>query len=140
MKILGQNGLNFIAAKYKELRDSLNNKVDKIKGKELSTNDFTDNHKRKVDSIPSSPKYTDTVTTVNGKTGAISKSDIVALGIPSVNTTYPKATQLSDGLMASSDKKKLDDIKVQVILTESAYNALSTEQQNDESKIYFIKA
>lgn len=123
-----------------DISDQLSGKVDKISGKSLSTNDYTNADKNKVDAIPTNPKYTDTVTTVNGKTGAISKSDIVALGIPSVNTTYSKATQSKDGLMASSDKKKLDDVKVQVILTESAYNALSTSQQNDESKIYFIKA
>ena len=37
---------------------------------------------------------TDTVTTVNGKTGAISKADIVALGIPSqdTDTTYSEIT------------------------------------------------
>ncbi len=31
---------------------------------------------------------TDTVTTINGKTGAISKADIVALGIPAQDTVY----------------------------------------------------
>lgn len=37
---------------------------------------------------------TDTVTTINGKTGAITKDDIVALGIPSsdTNTTYTEIT------------------------------------------------
>ena len=33
--------------------------------------------------VPSNAKFTDTVTTINGKTGAISKADIVALGVPS---------------------------------------------------------
>lgn len=105
-----------------------------------STNDFTDVAKNKVDAIPSNPKYTDTVTTVNGKTGAISKPDIVALGIPGSAKTYSVATASSDGLMSSGDKKKLDEVKTQIILTESAYNALSTSQQNDPNKIYFIKA
>ena len=30
----------------------------------------------------------DTITTINGKTGAIAKSDIIALGIPSQDTVY----------------------------------------------------
>lgn len=140
MKFLDETGLKFIANKFKELKKSLNNKVDKVSGKSLSTNDFTNTAKNKVDSIPSNPKYTDTVTTVNGKTGAISKSDIVALGIPGSAKTYSVATASSDGLMSSGDKKKLDEVKTQIILTESAYNALSTSQQNDKSKIYFIKA
>lgn len=121
-------------------KSAWNNKIDKVSGKGLSTNDFTNSHKTKVDAIPSSPKYTDTVTTINGKTGAISKADITALGIPSTNTTYPVATQSKNGLLSSADKKRLDNIKEQVALTESQYNALSSAQQNDGKKIYFIKA
>lgn len=117
-----------------------NNKVDKINGKSLSSNDFTDTAKGKVDAIPSNPKYTDTVTTINDKTGAISKADIVALGIPSKDTTYGLASQSSNGLMSAADKKRLDNIKEQIALTEAQYNALSSTQQNDSKKIYFIKA
>lgn len=97
IKTLGQNGLNFIASKYKELKSLLNtkadkseiktklseltedsthrtvtdtekstwnNKVDKIAGKGLSTNDYDNTAKSKVDAIPTNPKYTDTVTSV----------------------------------------------------------------------------
>lgn len=60
MKTLGQNGLNFIVNKYKELRTALSQKVDKIDGKSLSTNDYDNTAKSKVDAIPSNPKYTDT--------------------------------------------------------------------------------
>lgn len=60
MKTLGQNGLNFIVNKYKELRTALSKKVDKIDGKSLSTNDYDNTAKSKVDAIPSNPKYTDT--------------------------------------------------------------------------------
>lgn len=119
-----------------------NNKVDKVTGKGLSTNDYTNSAKAKVDAIPSSPKYTDTVTSINGKTGAITKADIVALGIPGqdTNTIYEVASQSSNGLMSAADKKRLDNIKEQVALTEAQYNALSSAQQNDSTKIYFIKA
>lgn len=65
----------------KQNKDALNKKVDGVEGKELSSNDFTDSYKAKVDAI-----------------------------------------------------------KEQVILTESEYNALSSTQKNDTSKIYFIKA
>lgn len=103
---------------------------------------LTDTEKAKITNIPASPKYTDTVTTINGKTGAISKADIVALGIPGqdTNTTYGLASQSSNGLMSAADKKRLDNIKEQVALTETQYNALSSAQQNDSTKIYFIKA
>ena len=107
-----------------------------------STNDYSDSAKTKVDNIPASPKYTDTVTTISGKTGAITKADIVALGIPGqdTNTTYGLASQSSNGLMSAADKKRLDNIKEQVALTEAQYNALSSAQKNDRKKIYFIKA
>lgn len=36
-------------------------KVDKVNGKGLSTNDYSDTAKAKVDAIPSDPKYTDTI-------------------------------------------------------------------------------
>lgn len=121
-------------------KSTWNNKVDAVTGKGLSTNDYTDAAKKKVDAIPSSPKYTDTVTTINGKTGAISKADITALGIPSTNTTYGLVTQSSNGLMSAADKKRLDNIREQTPLTEAQYTALSSTQQADKTKIYFIKA
>ena len=34
----------------------------------------------------------DTITTINGKTGAVSKADIVALGIPAQDTRVPNLT------------------------------------------------
>ena len=116
--------------------------VKKVEGKGLSTNDYSNADKAKVNNIPANPKYTDTVTSINGKTGAITKADIVALGIPSqdTNTTYGLASQSSNGLMSAADKKRLDNIKEQVALTETQYNALSSSQQNDSTKIYFIKA
>lgn len=51
------------AANKAYVDDNTNNKVDKITGKGLSTNDFTNADKAKVDAIPSNPKYTDTTYT-----------------------------------------------------------------------------
>lgn len=58
------------------------------------------------------PDDKDTITTINGKTGAISKADIVALGIPAqdTNTTYTSATTTNEGLMQPSHVKKLNTI------------------------------
>lgn len=39
----------------------IDKKVDKVAGKGLSTNDYTNAAKTKVDAIPANPKYTDTV-------------------------------------------------------------------------------
>ena len=57
----------------------------------------------------------DTVTTINGKTGAIAKSDIVALGIPAQDTVYthPATHSISEvsGLQTALDDK-VDDSQV----------------------------
>ena len=44
--------------------------------------------------VPVNAKFTDTntITTINGKTGAIAKADIVALGVPSQDTVYTHPT------------------------------------------------
>ena len=57
-------------------------KVDKVTGKGLSTNDYTNAAKDKVDAIPASPKYTDTVyndTAVKNRLTAIENKENVTL-------------------------------------------------------------
>lgn len=94
IKAIGQNGLNFIANKFKELKTLVDKKVDEVDGKGLSTNDYDSTAKSKVDAIPANPKYTD--------------------------TTYSEATSSSAGLMSAADKVKLNglggssDLKVEV--------------------------
>ena len=73
-----------VTDKEKSTWNTVSDKVDKIDGKSLSTNDYTDLAKQKVDAIPANPKYTD--------------------------TTYSNATTSSAGLMSASDKKKLDGL------------------------------
>lgn len=141
------------------MTNALANKVDKITGKGLSTEDFTTALLAKLNGIANgaevnqntfanvkvgtttivadsksdtlemtagsnvtlAPDATndkvtissqDTITTINGKTGAISKADIVALGIPGqdTNTTYGVVTASVNGLMSSVDKSKLDGV------------------------------
>jgi hypothetical protein len=47
-----------------------------------AVNADTVNGKTVAVDVPAGAKFTDTITTINGKTGAITKADIVALGIP----------------------------------------------------------
>ena len=59
-----------------------NKKVDKVNGKRLSTNDYTNAAKAKVDAIPANPKYTDTVyddTAVRNRLTNIEKYENVTL-------------------------------------------------------------
>lgn len=46
--------------------NKVTSKVDKVSGKGLSTNDYTNADKAKVDAIPPNPKYTDTIPDLSG--------------------------------------------------------------------------
>jgi hypothetical protein len=65
---------------------------------------------RVLTDVPVNAKFTDTVTTINGKTGAITKADIVALGIPAQDTVYthPSTHSISEvsGLQDALDSKQ----------------------------------
>lgn len=60
------------------------------------------NNSRVLTDVPENALFTDTITTINGKTGVITKSDITALGIPGQDTTYNIFTNTVDGLVPSS--------------------------------------
>lgn len=90
-----------------QLQKSVDNlkstKVDKVSGKELSSNDFTDQYKNKLDSMQGVP--------TGGSNGQVLKktADGVAWQNDN-NTTYAIATSSANGLMSSADKSKLDGI------------------------------
>ena len=106
----------------------LTNYVEKEEGKGLSTNDYTTEEKGKLAGIEEGAnKYTHPAydaqasgfykVTVDA-TGhvsavvAVTKDDIVGLGIPARDTTYSPATAQADGLMSKDDKAKLDGMDV----------------------------
>ena len=75
-----------------------------VEGKQMATEDYV-NNKVKTD-VPANAKFTDTVTTINGKTGAISKADIVALGIPAQDTIYTHPTTHPASMITESTTKR----------------------------------
>lgn len=126
-KLLNGNGLLFALQGFMtKVTALLGDKVDKMEGKGLSTNDYTTDEKNKLKGIASGANnYTHPAHTAY-KSGlyklavdalghvtnasAVTKADITALGIPGqdTNTTYSPATQSANGLMTAADKKKLD--------------------------------
>ena len=80
-------------------------------------NDKVDNSRVLTD-VPTGAEFTDTVTTINGKTGAISKADIVALGIPSqdTNTTYSEITTAEIDTGTASTLRTITGRRVKYIL------------------------
>jgi hypothetical protein len=85
--------------------------------------------------VPANAKFTDTVTTINGKTGAIAKSDITALGIPAQDTVYThpathSADMIVDGTTnkayTATEKNKLAGIETGANKTTIANNLTET--------------
>lgn len=93
-------------ATYKQVKE----RVAKEDGKGLSTHDLTTERKNKVDAIPANPKYTD--------------------------TTYGVATQTTNGLQSAQDKKKLDGLYKEQLISRTAYDALTTKDPNTKYYIY----
>ena len=77
-------------------------KVDKVTGKGLSTNDYTAAAKAKVDAIPASPKYTDTVyddTAVKSRLAAVEGMENVTLTAASGRLTNVSYTARYSSLL-----------------------------------------
>jgi hypothetical protein len=83
------------------LQDALDGKVD---------------NSRVLTDVPVNAKFTDTVTTINGKTGAITKADIVALGIPAQDTTYSEITTAEIDAGTASTLRTITGRRVKYIL------------------------
>lgn len=92
------------------LSEEVNDAIDKrhsshsisdVTGLQTALNGKVDNSRVLTD-VPENALFTDTITTINSKTGVITKSDITALGIPGQDTTYNVFTSTVDGLVPSS--------------------------------------
>ncbi|MBU5669668.1 hypothetical protein KQI68_07415 [Peptoniphilus sp. MSJ-1] len=116
MAYLDKDGLLKIASYFKDLRSKLNNKVDKINGKSLSSNDFTDTHKNKIDAIPSNPKYTDTVTTVENVLTSTSTSNALSANQGKI---------LNDSLSNKADKSNVSRCKTKGYPNASSWQSVS---------------
>ena len=130
-------------------KNDLSNKVDKVSGKGLSSNDYTSTDKSKVSAIPSSPKYTDTTysagsgLSLTGTTFSIDSTIARKSDIPSIDSalgtidlsSYATKTDLSNkvdkisgkGLSAndytSTDKNKVSAIPTSPKYTDTTYSA-----------------
>lgn len=119
---------DILDGKLKELE---NNKVDKVTGKQLSTNDYTTTEKNKLAGIEAGAEVNDPAfknvkvgtTTIVADTDAdtlefVAGSNVTItpdatndkLTISATDTTYSVATTSANGLMSSTDKSKLDGI------------------------------
>ena len=97
---------------YEALIAGLATKVDKVTGKDLSTNDFTDAYKTKLDGIEANANAYVLPQASASTLGGVKVGDNLAIdsstGVLSGN--YSAATTSANGLMSSTDKSKLDGI------------------------------
>lgn len=115
---LDSDGVLYLWQKIKaKITDAVKNKVDKVNGKGLSTNDYTTAEKTKLAGIvDGANKYVHPISSGNkhipsgGSSGQILRwgADGTAVWGSDNNTTYADATQSTHGLMSTIDKKKLD--------------------------------
>lgn len=126
-KIKGSSG-SYTMELLDDTTVDLSGKVDKVPGKDLSTNDYTTAEKTKLAGIAEGannyvhPSYTakasglyKVTVDATGHVSAVAevtKGDITALGIPGQDTTYPEATTAKAGLMSAADKSKLDGMTI----------------------------
>lgn len=104
--------------------------------------DKVDNSRVLTD-VPANAKFTDTITTINNKTGTITKDDIVALGIPSQDSVdelkfselSSTATNIdSEGIYKNVEYKRKDNTlyaKSTLSGTSPNYNQIKIEYYND---------
>lgn len=81
------------------LANALSSKVDVVEGKELSSNDFTDTHVEKLNSVENNAQV-NVIEAVN--------LDGVALEIVDKTVNIPMANASSAGILSASDKVRLD--------------------------------
>lgn len=111
-QFLTKDGLSHF---WLSVKSKLNAKVDKVDGKQLSSNDYTTVEKNKLAGLSN---YSHPTTSGNkhipagGAEGKILgwASDGTAQWVDDKNTTYGDATQSARGLMTAADKTKLNGI------------------------------
>lgn len=101
-------------AKVDDVNTALSAKVDKVNGKQLSTNDFTAAYKSKLDNIEDKANSYILPVASASALGGIKVGTNLSINsngvLSSTNTTYGAATNTADGLMSKEDKSKLDGI------------------------------
>lgn len=95
----------FIESTELHIDDLYNTKVDKIEGKGLSTNDFTDDYKNKIDNINDSILENDEILSnkINGKGLLYTELNIRDLNIPLPNTLENICIAMEDDSILSCD-------------------------------------
>ena len=118
-RVIGEGGSSDLSSYYTktETNNLLDNKVDKVNGKELSTNDFTDAYKQQIDDNKTA------IETLNGNSSVVGSVD------SKVSTAYSNATTYTDTECA----KKVDKVSGKGLSTNDFTDELKTKLNNLEN-------
>ena len=145
-KFLDNNGLTYF---WQKIKEKLNNKVDKVEGKALSTNDYTTAEKNKLSGIAEGANKTVVDSTLSTTSTNPVQNKVINTALSGkANTTHTHkiadvtnlqttldgkastdpATQSANGLMSKEDKTKLDGISADA--TESRLSDMEDNLRN----------
>ena len=118
-RVIGEGGSSDLSSYYTktETNNLLDNKVDKVSGKDLSTNDFTDAYKQQIDNNKTA------IETLNGGSSVVGSVD------SKVSTAYSNATTYTDTECA----KKVDKVSGKGLSTNDFTDELKTKLNNLEN-------
>ena len=118
-RVINEGGSSDLSSYYTktETNNLLDNKVDKVSGKGLSTNDFTDAYKQQIDDNKTA------IDTLNGDSSIVGSVD------SKVATTYSNATSYTDTECA----KKVDKVSGKGLSTNDFTDELKTKLDNLEN-------
>ena len=118
-RVIGEGGSSDLSSYYTktETNNLLDNKVDKVSGKDLSTNDFTDAYKQQIDDNKTA------IETLNGDSSIVGSVD------SKVSTAYSNATTYTDTECA----KKVDKVSGKGLSTNDFTDELKTKLNNLEN-------
>ena len=118
-RVINEGGSSDLSSYYTktETNNLLNNKVDKVSGKGLSTNDFTDAYKQQIDDNKTA------IETLNGDSSIVGSVD------SKVATAYSNATSYTDTECA----KKVDKVSGKGLSTNDFTDELKTKLDNLEN-------
>ena len=118
-RVINEGGSSDLSSYYTktETNNLLDNKVDKVSGKGLSTNDFTDTYKQQIDDNKTA------IETLNGNSTVVGSVD------SKVSTAYSNATSYTDTECA----KKVDKVSGKGLSTNDFTDELKTKLDNLEN-------
>lgn len=125
-------------SEYEALIAAIAGKVDKVEGKGLSTNDFTDALLTKLNGIEAGANaYTLPAATTSALGGVKVGANLSVDANGEISGNYSAATTSANGLMSSTDKAKLDGIEAgaTAITVDSAMS--STSENPVQNKVVY---